>query len=159
MRSSIASAGICMRVPMVCSVTKLRNALPGELCHEQIDDERSGHVHRRRAEWKCLPVAQSGEPQDPNRCSASDCTPGADHKITEHNKAPAAHSCAKQESLALNRSGGFPELREGKLHCRWENSDRTAFVKLCADGCSAPHHGRQAAERKTAPSIPIMCRL
>jgi hypothetical protein len=41
----------------------------------------------------------------------------ADPKITEHNKTPAAHRCAKQESLALNRSGGFPETREGKLHC------------------------------------------
>jgi len=56
----------------------------------------------------------------------------ADPEMTEHNKTPAAHRCAKQESLALNRSGGFPETREGKLHCREKPRHGLAAVKLCA---------------------------
>jgi hypothetical protein len=63
-------------------------------------------------------VALRYDPRNPKTRGASNCTTYTDPKITEHNKTPAAHRCAKQESLALNRSGGFPETREGKLHCR-----------------------------------------
>src|SRR6266481_687774 len=66
---------------------------------------------------KSLTVARRHDARDPETRGASDCTADADPMITEHNKTPAAHRCAQQESLALNRSGGFPETRDGKLHC------------------------------------------
>src|SRR5436190_24170290 len=74
-------------------------------------------VYNESSGRKSLTVAPRNRARDPETRDASDRTADAGPMIIEHNKTPAAHCCAQQESLALNRSGGFPETRDGKLHC------------------------------------------
>src|SRR5947207_15727689 len=64
-------------------------------------------VYRESPGRKSLAVALRHDARDPETRGASDCTAAIDPMITEHNKTPAAHCCAQQESLALSQVRRF----------------------------------------------------